>query len=36
MIEIEATLPLLGAVPVRFFEESKQIYEQFKREIRQK
>jgi hypothetical protein len=34
MIEIEATLPLLGAVPVRFFDESEQIYEQFKREIK--
>ncbi len=34
MIEIEATLPLLGAVPVRFFDESKLIYEQFEREIK--
>lgn len=34
MIEIEATLPLLGNVPVRFFDESKQIYVQFEREIK--
>lgn len=34
MIEIEATLPLLGAVPVRFFNESKLVYELFEREIK--
>ncbi len=34
MIDIEATLPLLGTVPVRFFDESKLIYEQFEQEIK--